>query len=37
MAVNHASLILSLEFKLKLRQLVSTHSALQLAAEHMVE
>ena len=35
--LNNTSLVLSLEFKLKPRQLVSTHSALQLAAEHKAE
>jgi len=37
MAMNRASLVLSLGFRLKLSQLISKHSALQLAAEHKAE
>jgi hypothetical protein len=37
MALNHASLILSLGFRLKLSQLISKNSALQMAAEHKAE
>ena len=36
-AMNYASLDLSLEFKLKLSQLVSTNSALQMAPEHKAD